>query len=75
MDVSGEHHLDVFHSVFKTRLSVDGQPIQEESEQYDLGAANKEDEGAQKTAKETEKEEPAEEKEVKKEVKKDECGR
>ena len=39
MDVSGEHHLDVLHSVYKTRLSEDGQPIHEETEQYELGAS------------------------------------
>lgn len=44
MDVSGEHHLDVLHSVYKTRLSEDGQPIHEDTEQYELGAS-KEDEG------------------------------
>lgn len=39
MDISGEHHLDVLHSVYKTRLSENGQPIQEETEQYELGAS------------------------------------
>lgn len=39
MDISGEHHLDVLHSVYKTRLSQDGQPIHEETEEYELGAS------------------------------------
>ena len=43
MDVSGEHHLDVLHSVYKVRLSEDGQPIHEEAEQYDLGAVKEEE--------------------------------
>ena len=33
MDVSGEHQLDVLHSVFKQRLTTDGQPITEEEPQ------------------------------------------
>ncbi|XP_064381837.1 endoplasmic reticulum-Golgi intermediate compartment protein 3-like [Halichondria panicea] len=33
MDVSGEHQLDVLHSVFKQRLTTDGQPITEEKPQ------------------------------------------
>ena len=44
MDVSGEHHLDVLHSVFKTRLSEDGKPIEDDTERYNLGAT-KEGEG------------------------------
>ena len=43
MDVSGEHHLDVLHSVYKTRLAEDGKPIAEEAEQYELGASNDEE--------------------------------
>lgn len=46
MDISGEHHLDVLHSVYKTRLSENGQPIHEETEQYELGASQ--EEGVQK---------------------------
>ncbi len=42
MDVSGEHHLDVLHSVYKTRLSEDGQPIHDDTEQYKLGASEEE---------------------------------
>ena len=37
MDVSGDHQLDVLHSVYKTRLSLEGQPISEPSEQDQLG--------------------------------------
>lgn len=45
MDISGEHHLDVLHSVFKVRLSDDGQPIHEEAEEYQLGVPKEEEEG------------------------------
>lgn len=45
MDISGEHHLDVLHSVYKTRLSEDGQPIHEDTEQYDVGESKDEEEG------------------------------
>lgn len=45
MDISGEHHLDVLHSVYKTRLAEDGQPIQEDTEQYELGASKEDEEG------------------------------
>ena len=39
MDVSGEHQLDVLHSVYKQRLTVDGQPITEEEPQpVEMGA-------------------------------------
>lgn len=37
MDVSGEHQLDVLHSVFKQRLGLDGFPIEEVAEQYQIG--------------------------------------
>ncbi len=37
MDVSGEHQLDVLHSVFKTRLSEKGEPVLEDTEKLDLG--------------------------------------
>ena len=30
MDVSGDHQLDVLHSVYKQRLTMDGQPITEQ---------------------------------------------
>ena len=42
MDVSGEHQLDVLHSVFKVRLTEDGRPIEEATQQYDLGAKEEE---------------------------------
>lgn len=39
MDVSGDHQLDVLHSVFKQRLTVDGVPIKEEAPQpVEMGA-------------------------------------
>lgn len=44
MDVSGEHQLDVLHSVFKVRLTEDGHPIQEEAQQYELGKTEEETE-------------------------------
>ena len=44
MDISGEHHLDVLHSVYKVRLTENGQPIHEEAEQYNLGAGKEEEE-------------------------------
>ena len=37
MDVSGEHQLDVLHSVFKQRLGLDGRPIEESAEVYQMG--------------------------------------
>ena len=37
MDVSGDHQLDVLHSVFKQRLGLDGAPIEEVAEQYQMG--------------------------------------
>ena len=43
MDVSGEHHLDVDHSVFKQRLTLEGEFIAEEPEQYQIGAGHEED--------------------------------
>lgn len=71
MDVSGEHHLDVLHSVYKTRLSENGQPVQEETEQYELGAPKEEaEEGVgDKT------EEKVIPKVVKTDEKADKCGR
>ena len=45
MDVSGEHQLDILHSVFKQRLSLDGSPIEEEPEQYQMGEGAEEGEG------------------------------
>ena len=66
MDVSGDHQLDVLHSVYKQRLSVEGTPINEEPEQYQL---QDEGEGAEKGA------EKADVKEIKKEEDKETCGR
>ena len=42
MDVSGEHQLDVLHSVFKRRLGTDGKPIEETVEQYQMGGEGEE---------------------------------
>ena len=42
MDVSGEHQLDVLHSVFKQRLGLDGAPIEEVAEQYQMGGEGEE---------------------------------
>ena len=42
MDVSGEHQLDVLHSVFKQRLGLDGLPIEEVAEQYQMGGEGEE---------------------------------
>ena len=69
MDVSGEHHLDVLHSVFKVRLTHDGQPIHEEAEQYQLGESKEEDEDEKVNEEEAKKIKEKEEKEV------DKCGR
>lgn len=44
MDVSGEHQLDIAHSVLKHRLSLNGSPIEEEPEQYQLGGEREEGE-------------------------------
>ena len=47
MDVSGEHQLDVLHSIYKQRLTPEGQPINEKPEEIKLGAEHedKEQEG------------------------------
>lgn len=37
MDVSGEQQIDVMHSIFKTRMDLNGQPIDENAEKGDLG--------------------------------------
>ena len=38
MDVSGDHQLDILHSVFKKRLSQDGKLVPEQQEeQYHVG--------------------------------------
>ena len=42
MDVSGEHQLDVLHSVFKQRLGLDGEPIEETVEKYQMGGEGEE---------------------------------
>lgn len=67
MDISGEHHLDVLHSVYKIRLGEDGQPIVEEAEQYNLGASQ--DEGEEPSAK------PEVKVEVSPKKEEDKCGR
>ncbi len=55
MDVSGDHQLDVLHSVYKTRLSLDGQPISEATEQYKLGTVATDTEGKNTDTKQEEK--------------------
>ena len=42
MDVSGEHQLDILHSVYKQRLRLDGTLIEEEAEQYQMGGEGEE---------------------------------
>ncbi|KAJ7361908.1 Endoplasmic reticulum-Golgi intermediate compartment protein 3 [Desmophyllum pertusum] len=37
MDVSGEQQIDVMHSIFKTRVDLDGKPIDDNAEKGDLG--------------------------------------
>lgn len=76
MDVSGEHHLDVLHSVFKTRLGENGQPIQEDTEQYELGASKEGEDGQQEGDKvEGKLEEKVLPKDVKTGGNSDKCGR
>ena len=82
MDVSGEHQLDVLHSIYKQRLSPDGQPINEEPEQIKLGTESKEtgddkkDEAAkQEEAKQQEEAKKEKEEHQKNAVGKRECGR
>ncbi len=49
MDVSGEHQLDVAHSVFKQRLTLEGKHIEEEPVEYQIGEeAEEEEEGVGK---------------------------
>lgn len=43
MDVSGEHQLDVLHSIYKQRLTPEGQPINEQPEEIKLGAEHEEE--------------------------------
>ena len=79
MDVSGEHQLDVLHSIYKQRLSPEGEPINEKPEEIKLGAKHEEGgegEDKEKAAQDGAKQE-AEKKEEKKEVAnlKDTCGR
>ena len=78
MDVSGEHQLDVLHSIYKQRLSPQGEPINEKPEEIKLGAEHEgegEGEDKEKASQEGAKQEA--EKEEKKEVAnpKDVCGR
>ena len=42
MDVSGEHQLDVLHSIYKQRLSPEGEPINEKPEEIKLGTEHEE---------------------------------
>jgi hypothetical protein len=44
MDVSGEHHLDVEHTMYKQRLTLDGEPINEQPSMSNL-ARNEDPEG------------------------------
>eukprot|EP01121_Diplochlamys_sp_Union-15-3_P022610 TRINITY_DN968_c0_g1_i5.p1 TRINITY_DN968_c0_g1~~TRINITY_DN968_c0_g1_i5.p1 ORF type:complete len:390 (+),score=53.16 TRINITY_DN968_c0_g1_i5:46-1215(+) len=37
MDMTGEHQLDVYHNIFKTRIGKDGQPIHNAVEKQELG--------------------------------------
>ena len=79
MDVSEEHQLDVLHSIYKQRLSPDGQPINEEPEEIKLGEEHNEkgEENKEGTKKEEEenKEKELIKKEEEKAVAKKECGR
>ena len=47
MDVSGEHQLDVLHSIYKQRLSPEGQPINEIPEEIKLGTEHDGEEGGE----------------------------
>lgn len=73
MDVSGEHQLDVLHSIYKQRLSPEGQPINEEPEEIKLGTEHKEEEGENKKEEEKPKQEQQKKEVVKKEP--ESCGR
>ena len=42
MDVSGEHQLDVLHSIYKQRLTPEGQAINEQPEEIKLGTEHEE---------------------------------
>lgn len=65
MDVSGDHQLDVLHSVYKTRLSMDGNPISEPTEEYNLGTVAAQTDGDNSDKKE----------EDEKQEGRDKCGR
>ena len=41
MDVSGEQHIDIDHNVFKRRLDLSGNPIEEPQKEHHLGAVAK----------------------------------
>lgn len=78
MDVSGEHQLDVLHSIYKQRLTPEGQPINEKPEEIKLGAEHEDEKevaaGEEGAAKQQGEDKPAEEnKQVAK--KEDACGR
>ena len=79
MDVSGEHQLDVLHSIYKQRLTPEGQPINEQPEEIKLGAEHEEEgqEGAPPAGENKEGEKqgkpPQDNKQVAK--KEDACGR
>ena len=45
MDVSGEHQLDIAHSVFKRRLTFEGKVIEEEATQYQIGGEDDDEDG------------------------------
>ena len=68
MDVSGEHQLDVLHSIYKQRLSHEGEPINEKPEEIKLGEEHK-DKGEENKEGEKKEEEKKDEEEKKEEEK------
>ena len=41
MDVSGEQHIGVEHNVYKRRLDLEGNPLQEAEREQQLGETKK----------------------------------
>ena len=41
MDTSGETHIDIVHNIYKRRLDLEGQPIEEPQREQGLGETKK----------------------------------
>ncbi len=41
MDTSGESHIDIVHNIYKRRLDLEGQPIEDPQREQGLGETKK----------------------------------